>query len=172
MALQVVAAKAALTLELKTSYVDRGYLPFIIPYNDTSTRLFLKNGKDTLLFKSKGLKESYISGSSLKGDCPYHYENQQYTLRMAASDTDFFQINYYATIDESSKVLFYTNFHETQKTDLSWFIKYKVVQSLVVLNKTYDSVSISTNNYQDKIYSKLKFGVVKIENNNIYELIK
>lgn len=54
----------------QVNYVDKTYLPDIIPYSDTSTALFLKNGKDTLLFKSQGLKESYVGSSTLDSDCP------------------------------------------------------------------------------------------------------
>lgn len=74
-------------------YVDQSYLPYIIPYSDTSTRLFLKNGTDTLLFKSQGLKET-VNDYYNTFRCET-FKLQQYSLKMAASDTDYFRISYY-----------------------------------------------------------------------------
>jgi len=159
----------------KTNYVDRGYLTDIIPYSDTSTRMFLKNGKDTLLFKSLGLKETFISGSSLSGDCPYHYENQQYTLRMAASDSDFFQINYYAIINGVPRVKININntiaTKEYANSNFRYF--YPPIVSINILNFKYDTVMRLPEQIIEEFYMKPKYGILKIKTAKVtYELIK
>ncbi|MFZ4797410.1 MAG: hypothetical protein ACOYMA_07930 [Bacteroidia bacterium] len=159
----------------KTSYVDRGYLPDIIPYSDTSTRLFLKNGKDTLLFKSLGLKETFISGSTLEGDCPKKYEIQQLSLRIAASDTDFFQINYSTDYEDfkvgkfefrniyNNSTFYYKNFRNV----------YQPITSIEVLQNNYDSINIFPISNVGTVYFKSKIGIIKIQTTKfIYELIK
>ena len=171
--------KSCLDPSTKTSYVDRNYLPYIIPYSDTSTRLFLKNGKDTLLFKSKGLKESFTSGSSLgSGDCPYNYKNQEYSLIMTASDTDYFRINYYADKDgtlyndyEIINGLIYTK-SETYSSN-AYVNNFSIVRTEIILNNHYDSIKTSTNSNSDIVISKPKTGILKIKTANVlYEIIK
>jgi len=163
----------------KTSYVDKSYLAYIIPYNDTSTRRFLKNGKDTMVFTSQGLKENFISGSSLgSGDCQYSYKNQQYSLKMAASDTDYFKINYYADKDgtlyndyEIISGLIYTK-SESYSSN-AYVNNFSIVRTEIILNNHYDSIKTSTNSNSDIVISKPKTGVLKIKTANVlYELIK
>ncbi|MFZ4799147.1 MAG: hypothetical protein ACOYMA_16725 [Bacteroidia bacterium] len=150
--------------------VDKTYLAYIIPYSDTSTRLFLKNGKDTLLFKSQGLKETFtIEGAAEICD---KYKLQEYSLKMAASDTDFFEIKYYAIKTNIPKASFIINSIEMNGMDDSRYLNYTPWRSLVVLTNKYDSISISKNNYGDTIYSKQRLGVIRIKSINIYELIK
>ena len=152
--------------------VNKSYLPYIIPYSDTSTRLFLKNGKDTLLFKSQGLKETKISESASEGNCD-KYNLQQYSLKMAASDTDFFQINYYGDWQGIPIVQYNTFNIETNKIDDSRYIYFFQLKQLNILNYKYDSVSISPNKYGDTVYTNLKYGILRVKDfNNIYELIK
>ena len=148
--------------------VDKTYLPFIIPYSDTSTRLFLKNGKDTLLFKSQGLKETTeIQGAG--GESCDTYKLQQYSLKMAASDTDYFEVSYFAIINGIPSFLYAANFSKMNEVDfdfLGW-------RSISVLNNNYDSVAFNHNDYKDSVYSKSKIGAIRIKTgNNVYELIK
>ena len=159
----------------KTSYVDRGYLPDIIPYSDTSTRLFLKNGKDTLLFKSQGLKQSFDEGLTTNiSDCTEGYKNEKLLLRMAASDTDFFDIIYYAKMNE----LYYVNISANNRTitrgyGYEIFRKpYPPVVNITVLNNKYDTVLYLADENME-VYIKPKFNVLKLRNSKVtYELIK
>jgi hypothetical protein len=147
--------------------VDKTYLPYIIPYSDTSTRLFLKNGKDTLLFKSQGLKETYTT-QGVAEVCD-KYKLQQYSLKMAASDTDYFEVSYFAIINGIPSFLYAANFSKMNEVDfdfLGW-------RSISVLNNNYDSVAFNHNDYKDSVYSKSKIGAIRIKTgNNVYELIK
>jgi hypothetical protein len=163
----------------KTSYVDKSYLSEIIPYSDTSTRLFLKNGKDSLQFKSQGLKEIFISDSSLgNGDCPYNYKNQQLSLKMMASDTDLFEIYYNSINDIQLSInqtkfekLFWVkeNIYDQNKSLTSVF-----VNEVTILNNSYTSVTkIASNNLSNYFIYKGNLGAIKIVvNQNTYELIK
>jgi hypothetical protein len=157
-------------------YVDKSYLPYIIPYSDTSTRLFLKNGTDTLLFKSQNLKET-VNDYYNSFRCET-FKLQQYSLKMAASDTDFFQINYYA---EKTGVLYNDyeilsgNFYSKSETYSSnaYINNFSKIESIIVLNNKYDSINIASNSYNDVFISKPKFGIIKIQTANaLYELIR
>jgi hypothetical protein len=151
--------------------VDKSYLPNIIPYSDTSTRLFLKNGTDTLLFKSQGLKETITN--ELYGESCENYNIQKYNLKMAASDTDFFQINYYGYWQGGPLVRYNSSNFETNEIYDGRYINFFQLKQLSVLSHIYDSVSISPNTYGDTVYSNLKFGVLRVKDmNNVYELIK
>ncbi|MES2725478.1 MAG: hypothetical protein V4643_00155 [Bacteroidota bacterium] len=153
-----------------TNYVDQAYLPDIIPYSDTSTRRFLKNGSDTLVFTSQGLKETFESGSTLSGDCAKSYKNQKLSLKMAASDTDFFEITY----DRTYVKLTLNNKYISDNLIYQDFIKYyPPVLSETVLNNKYDTISLLRNNSNLVAYVKPKMGVIKIvSSKNTYELIK
>ncbi|MES2725473.1 MAG: hypothetical protein V4643_00130 [Bacteroidota bacterium] len=156
-----------------TNYVDQAYLPDIIPYSDTSTRRFLKNGSDTLVFTSQGLKETFESGSTLSSDCQKSYKNQQFSLKMAASDTDFFELKYRADLSTEPGVTYSSNNILMNKMDYSRYLNYLPWRDITVLNNFYDSISISKSNYRDSIYSKKKLGVIRIKlaNTTTYELI-
>lgn len=154
--------------------VDRNYLPYIMPYSDTSTRLFLKNGKDTLLFKSKGLLTGSSQQFSGEEGCDT-YNCEWLSLTMAASDTDYFQINYYASKYGTKSVdLIGSGLSRTNGLDYIDYIKYyPPVQKVTVLNNSYDSVTIAQNNSGGSAISKPKLGVIKIITpNKVYELIK
>jgi hypothetical protein len=153
----------------ENKYVDKNYLPYIIPYTDTSTRLFLKNGKDTLLFKSQGLKETIeVQIGNDIGNCKT-YKLQQYSLKMAASDTDFFEVKYFAIINGIPSFSYNSNYRKMNEVDydfLAW-------RSIRVLDNNYDSVAFNHNKYGDSVYSKTKIGAIRIKSlNNVYELIK
>jgi hypothetical protein len=161
--------------------VDKSYLPYIIPYSDTSTRLFLKNGTDTLVFKSQGLKETKILYGPIAESCD-KYNLQQISLKMAANDTDFFQINFYARKLGDPMVNFeIVNSKEVIITDVyQYFYDYfkiyinsKPINKINILNFTYDSVNILKPYPNLSIYTKPNVGIIKIEtSNNIYELVK
>jgi hypothetical protein len=147
--------------------VDKSYLPYIIPYSDTSTRLFLKNGTDTLLFKSQGLKET-VNDYYNTFRCE-NFKLQQYSLKMAANDTDFFEVKFFAIYNGIPSFLYATNYTQTNEVDYDFLAR----RSIKVLNHLYDSVAFNYNNYGDSVYSRSKIGVVRIKSlNNIYELIK
>ncbi len=148
-------------------YVDKSYLPYIIPYRDTSTRLFLKNGKDTLLFKSQGLKET-VNDYYNTFRCET-FKLQQYSLKMAASDTDFFEVKFFAIYNGIPSFLYATKYSQTNEVDYDFLAR----RSIKVLNHLYDSVAFNYNNFGDSVYSKSKIGVIRIKSlNSTYELIK
>ncbi|MES2725475.1 MAG: hypothetical protein V4643_00140 [Bacteroidota bacterium] len=159
----------------QTNYVDQAYLPDIIPYSNTSIRRFLRNGKDTLVFYSHGLKEIFESGSTLSSDCQKSYKNQQFSLKMAASDTDFFEIIYKTSYDNfkvgkfnmrninGNTGFYYENFRKP----------YKPITSITVLNNKYDTINIFPINGIGTVYFKPNIGIVKINTPTFtYELIK
>ncbi|MES2725474.1 MAG: hypothetical protein V4643_00135 [Bacteroidota bacterium] len=162
--------------DTQTNYVNQDYLPYIIPYSDTSTAFFLKNGKDTLLFRSQGLKETFENGSTLSGDCPKNYKSQQYSLKMAASDTDFFEIKYFADKDGLVPLVNIRtiNFWTTNDLSYSTFKHfYPPIIKLKILDNYYDTVRVIKTNIVDSICLKPKFGYLKIKTANvIYEFIK
>jgi hypothetical protein len=161
-------------------YVDQSYLPYIMPYSDTSTRLFLKNGTDTLLFKSQGLKET-VNDYYNTFRCET-FKLQQYSLKMASNDTDFFIINYYARWQGDPMVNFeMLNSKEAIVTDayqyffdyFKTYINSKPINKINVLNTAYDSVNILKPYSNLTICLKPNVGILKIEtSNSIYELIK
>jgi len=158
------------------SGVNKSYLPYIIPYSDTSTRLFLKNGTDTLVFRSQGLEERKINETF--GENCDSYNLQQYSLKMAASDTDYFRINYYAekfgTLKNDYFIISgnYQSKSEYYYSDV--FIEYfPTVKTTVILNNNYDSIRFLTNFFGDTFIIRPKTGILKIQTKNVlYELIK
>ncbi|MFZ4799151.1 MAG: hypothetical protein ACOYMA_16745 [Bacteroidia bacterium] len=157
-----------------TNYVDKGYLPFIMPYSDTSTRLFLKNGKDTLLFKSQGIKETFLDGSTLESDCPKNFNLQQLSLLMQATDSDYFRINYFAKTTSRPRVIMRINKENTTEeySYESFKYYYPPVINLKVLNTTYDTVNVFEINSNDMICLKPRIGIIKIKTTKVtYELI-
>lgn len=157
--------------------VDKSYLLYIIPYSDTSTRLFLKNGTDTLVFKSQGLKETITNEQASEGGCD-KYNLQQYSLKMSANDTDYFRINYYSdkfgTLKNDYEIIS-GNYYSVSKYYLSdaFIIYFPTVKSTEVLNNNYDSIRSLTNSYGDTFIARPKTGVIKIQTKNVlYELIK
>ncbi|MES2725477.1 MAG: hypothetical protein V4643_00150 [Bacteroidota bacterium] len=158
----------------QTNYVDQAYLPDIIPYSNTSIRRFLRNGKDTLVFYSQSLKETFESGSTLSGDCPKNYKNQQFSLKMVASDTDFFEMRYYA-IKTGGVARVKINTSNYWSSDEGSYIGfnhyYPPVLSITVNNTFYDTITILKNEL-DSVYLKPKVGVLKIKTDKVtYELI-
>jgi hypothetical protein len=162
--------------------VDKSYLPYIIPYSDTNTRLFLKNGKDTLLFKSQGLKETITNEQAGEGSCN-NYNLQKYSLKMAASDSDYYEIMYYTSRKWSFAVVKFnmfsdTYYDETQEYTYEYFKEYTNHPPIVkrnILNQFYDSVyvlPIFGGNINELIV-KPEIGVLKIRTSKTtLELIK
>ncbi len=157
--------------------VDKSYLPYIIPYSDTSTRLFLKNGTDTLVFKSQGLKETKSSAIAGEGNCD-KFNLQKYSLQMAASDTDYFQINYYATKFGSLYNDYEINSGNNYSNSWTYLSNsyvndFRIIESITVLNINYDSINTVSNPVNDLFISRPKTGIIKIQTKNVmYELIK
>ena len=160
-------------------YVDQSYVPYIIPYSDTSTRLFLKNGTDTLLFKSQGLKESteFYQESAINGYCR-KYCMQKLSLKLAASDTVYFLLNYYAdrdgTLFNDYEIVNGNNYSKSE-SDLSRdFVNYfPTIEKTIILNNSYDSIRNYTNSFGDIFIARPKTGVLKIQTKRVlYELIK
>jgi hypothetical protein len=157
--------------------VDKSYLPYIFPYSDTSTRLFLKNGTDTLVFRSQGLKETITNEQAGEGSCN-QYNLQQYSLKMAASDTDYFLINYYATkfgsLYNDYEIISGNNYSKSESDLARDFVNYfPTVETIIILNNNYDSIRNYTNSFNDKFIIRPKTGIIKMQTKNVlYELIK
>ena len=155
--------------------VNESYLPDIMPYSDTSTRLFLKNRKDTLLFKSLGINKQIIKDDDNVEGCDI-YNLEELTLLMSASDTDYFLIKYYAIRDGVPSVkIRIGNSMETSEYPYNNFRRYyPPIISIDILNTRYDTVNIlNTYNNLCTIYSKPKIGILKFQTpTNVYELIK
>ncbi|MFZ4797418.1 MAG: hypothetical protein ACOYMA_07975 [Bacteroidia bacterium] len=157
------------------NYVEESYLPDIIPYSDTSTRLFLKNKTDTLLFKSSGLNNQIIQDGGGAESCDL-YNLQKINLKMSTSDSAFFDIAYYTIKNGISRVKI--NIFENVETNEYGYYDFKdfspPIQSFTILNIKYDTVIILySTDKSGAIYLKPKFGVVKFQTpTNIYELIK
>ncbi len=157
--------------------VNKNYTPYIIPYSDTSTRLFLKNGKDTLLFKSQGLLKGSSQQVSGEEGCDT-YNLEWLSLTMVATDTDYFQINYYAdkygTLSNNYKIVSGVKYLYSYPYLSNDYVHYfPTVKKITVLNINYDSIKIITSSYNDSVISKPKLGVIKIKTlNKVYELIK
>ncbi|MFA9212314.1 MAG: hypothetical protein ACEQSR_00505 [Candidatus Methylacidiphilales bacterium] len=155
--------------------VDKSYLPYIIPYSDTSTRLFLKNGTDTLLFKSQGLKETKTLRGAGEGSCD-KYNLQQLSLKMAASDSDFFEVSFFAKANSSlnyGNYNFNYQFISKEIFDDALVLYYPPVIKINILNTVYDTVNVVPLKPNGNIYSKKYIGIIKIEtSNSTYELIK
>jgi hypothetical protein len=150
-------------------------LPDIIPYSDTSTRLFLKNGKDTLLFKSLGINKQIIKDDDNVEGCDIN-NLENLTLIMKASDTDYFEIKYYATKKEGTLATIRVNQDGiTKPNDYGNFrYYYPPITSVDILFTSYDTVNViySSNNLCT-IYTKPKIGILKFQTpTNVYELIK
>ena len=159
--------------------VDKSYLPDIMPYSDTSTRFFLRNGKDTLLFTSQGLKEETVKYYSSEGTCDT-YNLQKFSLTMSASDTDYFQINFYADRQLVPLVNFIVlseeNYYKTREFSYSAFRNYikSSIVKVTILNNVYDSVFSLPQLEEDfqELIIKPKIGVLKIKTTGFtYELI-
>lgn len=160
----------------KNLFVDKTYLPYIIPYSDTSTRLFLKNGKDTLLFKSQGLKETIeVQKGNDENDCRT-YNLQKFSLTMTASDTDFFELKLFVMINSSLSYgsINLNNKYLIKNLYADYFINYyPPVIKINVLDNIYDTVNVVTMAPNCNIYTKPNLGIIKIETSNSkYELIK
>jgi hypothetical protein len=158
--------------------VDKTYLPYIIPYSDTSTRLFLKNGKDTLLFKSQGLKETTeIQGVAEVCD---KYKLQKYSLKMAASDTDYFEVNYYAGVNWGPSVNYYFNVgnfrnktNEYSESGFKFYTNFPPIIKRTILNTIYDSINSLPDQNFEEIFVKPNLGLIKVKTSKYtLELIK
>jgi hypothetical protein len=158
----------------KNLFVDKTYLPYIIPYSDTTTRLFLKNGTDTLLFKSQGLKETIeVQKGNDENDCRT-YNLQKFSLTMTASDTDFFRISYYVDKDNTGFVqISISNLVEANPLyDLAYIKYYPPILKEKVINVIYDTITINKNNRGDILITKPNLGLIKVKSDKfIYELI-
>jgi hypothetical protein len=156
--------------------VNQSYLQPIIPYSDTSSRLFLKNGKDTIRFFSQGLKETFEDYGKTNG-CTY-YSNQKYSMSMSVSDSEYFKINYYLDYGNflvNDYEVIGDNFYSNTKpySSVDYVSYFPQIKSVTVLNNTYDSIKILFSLKGDTVISRPNIGVLKIKSNGfIYELIK
>ena len=154
-----------------TYNVNQADLPYIIPYNDTSKVRFLKNGTDTLTFTSQGLQNTYISQTVPDDGCSHTDKLQQYSLKMKCNESEFFEIilDNYITFNMNDYV-FEKMFGQKYYVGSS-NLKRTLIQSININNISYDSVQQinAGNNY---FIVKPKYGIIKINTNDTYEIIK
>jgi hypothetical protein len=121
----------------------------------------------------------FFQESDINGLCR-KYNMQKLSLTMAASDTDYFQINYYSKYNVGSRVFYkFPNIPFSFKTieysnfDFRYYYKYPPILNAKILNNFYDSIFSLTDDNIKIIYIKPQIGILKIETpNKKYELIK
>lgn len=158
-------------------------LPAVIPYSDTSTVKFIKNGTDTLIYTSQGLKETYIDSyesNTRSGGCGTNFRLQQYSLKMKHSDNEFFEITKYVSARNGDYIKIQINnsciydnifgYYEVSTSDL---ITFELINSIVINNIKYDSINKISLNNSNYLLAKSKIGIVKMfVNSNVYERLK
>ncbi|MCX6187547.1 MAG: hypothetical protein NTU43_11235 [Bacteroidetes bacterium] len=148
-------------------------IPIIFPYNDTSRVRFLKNGTDTIIFISQGLKSTYIKNGVANGNCAGTDRLQQISLKMEKDGNESFEI--IETSNSDNEILINVNnlfFGYYSSGQLASFYPLPL-KSYLINSVKYDSVKILTKvGSNDTIIFKPKIGVLKIKSNNTYEKIK
>lgn len=99
---------------------------------------------------------------------------------MAASDTDFFEIKYYASTSGLARVeFFYKNYFIIGGGDQHIFAANGLVRSrppfikINILDKQYDTVTVLPIIDKDTVFMKPKIGIIKLVTSKYtYELIK
>ena len=121
----------------------------------------------------------FFQESDINGLCR-KYNMQKLILTMAASDTVYFQIIYYAKYNLGLRVFYtfpnnpfsfktidYSNF------DFRYYQKYPPMLNAKILNNIYDSIFSLTDDNIKIIYIKPQNGILKIETpNKKYKFIK
>jgi hypothetical protein len=124
---------------------------------------------------SQGLKTTYVNEGIANGNCAGTNHLQQVSLKMKGSEGDFFEIAYSEGKTSSYGV--------DIKVNNSFFESYSTVRftsyyplpilSYTVNNIKYDSIKILLNKYNnDTVIFKPQIGILKINTDNIYEIIK
>lgn len=167
----------------ETRNVNVSDLSAVIPYSDSSTVKFIKNGTDTLIYSSQGLKEIYndtYESNTRSGGCGTNLKLQQYSLKMKHSDNEFFEITINSNYNGSDNVtvnindkdiyegLFGSNYYVYNPPILTG----ELLNSLKINNTLYTNVNKISFSSKDYILAKGKLGIIKISiNNESYELI-
>jgi hypothetical protein len=161
--------------EGSTYNVNSNYLPYIIPYTDTSKVRFLKNRKDTITFVSQGLHSTFIKEGIANGNCAGTNHLQEVSLIMNSYENDFFEIAYSEGKSSAYGVDIKINNSFFESYSKARFTSYYPlpILSYTVNNIKYDSIKILLNKYNnDTVIFKPKIGILKINTDNIYEIIK
>ena len=156
-----------------TFNVNQDDLPYIIPYSDTSKVRFLKNGTDTVIFVSQGLKNTYIEQNQADGNCSSTNRIQQFSLMMKSKNNDFFEMQIlndkidYITFNINNLLfekMFGQQFYATGD------LKRTFIDSISINNSLFDSVQQINfgNNY---FIVKPRYGILKIKSTNLFEII-
>jgi hypothetical protein len=165
LALLINSCKQECSRGFETIYVDESYLPSFIPYSDTSTRLFLKNGTDTLLFKSQGLVKDF-GVDFTQGNCTVEQNLQRFSLKMKANDSDYFTHTYVADRSRVSNVFFNYVINRDQEVYNSTYYLFDNLRTkattITVLNNSYDSSFSLTSQYFKELYINPKIGLIKV----------
>lgn len=165
----------------ETRNVNVSNLSIVIPYTDTSTVKFIKNGTDTLIYTSQGLKETYTNSyesNTRSGGCGTNLKLQQYSLKMKHSDNEFFELTKYVAYDgEYYKI----NINEVNQYDKLYTsilavdlpLSRTILNSYIINNVVYDTIFKIELNSNSYFIFKSKIGILKMSvNNNVYEIIK
>ena len=153
-----------------TFNVNQDDLPYIIPYSDTSKVRFLKNGTDTVIFVSQGLKNTYIEQNQADGNCSSTNRIQQFSLMMKYNENEYFEIfDFASNVDLIINKVTWGSFSHVRFTSY-----YPLpILSYMINNTKYDSVKVFTNDESnDTLIFKPKVGLLKIKSTNLYEIIK
>lgn len=165
----------------ETRNVNVSNLSIVIPYTDTSTVKFIKNGTDTLTYTSQGLKETYTDSyesNTRSGGCGTNLKLQQYSLKMKHSDNEFFEIKFYRNYSSSNYIDLNINGVDFNKLSAPEYVAInseltgEYLDNYVINNITYSNVSKININKETYFSFKPKIGLLKaVVNNNTYELI-
>jgi hypothetical protein len=166
----------------ETRNVNISNLSYVIPYTDSSIVKFIKNGTDTLLFASQGLKETYTDSyesNTRSGGCGTNLKLQQYSLKMKHSDNEYFEIKFYRNYSSSNYIDVNINgvaFNKLTAPDyvaINSSLTGEYLDNYVINNITYNDVSKININNETYFSFKPKIGLLKILiNDDTYELIK
>jgi hypothetical protein len=164
----------------ETRNVNVSDLPAVIPYSDSSTVKFIKNGTDTLTYTSQGLKETYTDSyesNTRSGGCGTNLKLQQYSLKMKHSDDEFFEIIDYSKYNASDNISVNINnrvkFTQLYAQNYYSYGNAIVIDTITINNCKYEKISkvyVDVNNY---FLGTGKIGIIKmVVNGNTYELVK
>ena len=164
----------------ETRNVNISDLSYVIPYTDSSIVKFIKNGTDTLLYASQGLKETYTDSyesNTRSGGCGTNFKLQQYSLKMKHSDNEYFEIIDYSKYNASDNISININntvkFTQLYPQNYYGYGNAIVVDTITINNFKYEKISKVFEDGDNYFLGVGKIGIIKmVVKGNIYELVK
>ncbi|OYU97451.1 MAG: hypothetical protein CFE21_03930 [Bacteroidetes bacterium B1(2017)] len=161
-----------------TYFVAQYDKEMILPYCDTCSVRFLKNGTDTLVYSSSGISSYFYDYARPGAGCADLYKYEGQGLTMKANDKEYFKITLYNTgilgipdlKYEINKYDYYndasTGFNSQGDLKSIFIKKYTINQHI------YDSVFKISTTYGAYLVVKKKVGVLEFKSqNNLYQLL-